>query len=42
MMREAQRSSLVFPESGLDSQLRVQDSMEKRKEITLDPGEKAV
>ncbi len=42
MMREAQRGPLVTPESGLDSQLRVHGSMEKRKEITLDPGGKAV
>jgi len=42
MMREAQRGSLVSPESGLLSQLRAQGSMEKRKEITLDPGGKAV
>ena len=42
MMREAQRISLVSPGFGLDEQLRLQGSMEKRKEITLDPGGKAV
>ena len=42
MMREAERSSLVSPGAGSDSSFRVLGSMEKRKEITLDPGGKAV